>query len=217
MLLAGCVVSSVSRVSSLLVSRFVGVMAAAKPLVVFVLGGPGAGKGTQCANIVNEFGFVHLSAGDLLRQERDSGSKDGDLIASYIKNGQIVPVEITIALLRKAMERSETKKFLIDGFPRNENNLDGWEREMPADKCEVKFMLFFDCPEDVCLDRAMKRGESSGAMARTDDNLESFKKRYRTYTSQTMPIIERYERRGMVRKISGVPPPQQVMHETLVE
>jgi UMP-CMP kinase len=88
---------------------------------------------------------------------------------------------------------------------------------MPADKCEVKFMLFFDCPEDVCLDRAMKRGESSGAMARTDDNLESFKKRYRTYTSQTMPIIERYERRGMVRKISGVPPPQQVMHETLVE
>lgn len=162
---------------------------------------------------MQEFGFVHLSAGDLLRQERDSGSKDGDLIASYIKNGQIVPVEITIALLRKAMERSETKKFLIDGFPRNENNLDGWEREMPADKCEVKFMLFFDCPEDVCLDRAMKRGESSGAMARTDDNLESFKKRYRTYTSQTMPIIERYERRGMVRKISGVPPPQQVFEE----
>lgn len=66
-----------------------------------------------------------------------------------MKNGLIVPVEITIALLRKAMEKSSTKKFLIDGFPRNENNLDGWEREMTEDKCEVKFVLFFECPEEV--------------------------------------------------------------------
>ena len=142
--------------------------------MIFVLGGPGAGKGTQCARIVQvythsisrrlepsppnththtsttqEFKFVHLSAGDLLRQERDSGSKDGDLIESYIRDGQIVPVEITIALVRKAMERSGARKFLIDGFPRNENNLDGWEREMTEDKCEVKFVLFFDCPEEV--------------------------------------------------------------------
>lgn len=150
------------------------------------------------AHGLQEFGFVHLSAGDLLRQERDSGSKDGDLIEDYIKNGKIVPVEITISLLRKAMERSATKKFLIDGFPRNENNLDGWEREM-KDVCDVKFVLFFDCPEEVrertvsrppiittppslppqvCLERAMSRAQQSGAMARSDDNLESFKKRY---------------------------------------
>ena len=95
---------------------------------------------------------MHLSAGDLLRQERDSGSKDGDLISSYIKNGQIVPVEITIALLRKAMENSSTKKFLIDGFPRNENNLDGWVSEMSG-RCDVKFVLFFDCPEEVRKER----------------------------------------------------------------
>ena len=98
---------------------------------------------------MQEFGFVHLSAGDLLRQERDSGSENGDLIENCMKNGLIVPVEITIALLGKAMERSGAKKFLIDGFPRNENNMDGWEREMTEDKCEVKIVLFFDCPEDV--------------------------------------------------------------------
>lgn len=144
------------------------VMQGMKPLVVFVLGGPGAGKGTQCANIVKvgilsvpsiytpshiyhtqEFGFVHLSAGELLRQERDSGSKDGALIESYIKNGQIVPVEITIALLRKAMEKSEKDKFLVDGFPRNEDNMIGWDREMTEDKCDVKFVLLFECPEEV--------------------------------------------------------------------
>jgi hypothetical protein len=64
------------------------------PRVLFVLGGPGAGKGTQCAKLVDCFGFVHLSAGDLLREERDSGSKDGEMIENYIRNGQIVPVEV---------------------------------------------------------------------------------------------------------------------------
>ena len=58
-------------------------------------------------------------------------------------------MEITIALLSRAMERNDTKKFLIDGFPRNEDNLDGWEREMTEDRCEVKFVLFFECPEEV--------------------------------------------------------------------
>ena len=98
---------------------------------------------------MQEFGFVHLSAGDLLRQERDSGSENGELIENCMKNGLIVPVEITIALLQTAMEKSEGKKFLIDGFPRNEDNLDGWEKQMTEDKCEVKFVLFFNCPEEV--------------------------------------------------------------------
>ncbi|TMS09706.1 UMP-CMP kinase [Larimichthys crocea] len=100
-----------------------------KPQVVFVLGGPGAGKGTQCSRIVEGYGYTHLSAGDLLREERArEGSEFGQLIANYIKEGKIVPVEITINLLRKAMEETMQKdekkfRFLIDGFPRNEDNL----------------------------------------------------------------------------------------------
>ena len=76
------------------------------PAVFFVLGGPGAGKGTQCAKIVEEFGYVHLSAGDLLREERKSGSDQGDMIEEYITAGKIVPVEITIKLLMKAIDKS---------------------------------------------------------------------------------------------------------------
>ncbi|KAG8014011.1 UMP-CMP kinase, partial [Nibea albiflora] len=86
-----------------------------KPQVVFVLGGPGAGKGTQCSKIVEGYGYTHLSAGDLLREERArEGSEFGQLIANYIKEGKIVPVEITINLLRKAMEETmqkDEKKF----------------------------------------------------------------------------------------------------------
>ncbi|EDO26972.1 predicted protein [Nematostella vectensis] len=74
---------------------------ASKPVVIFVLGGPGAGKGTQCERIVKEYGYVHLSAGELLREERKSGSKDGDLIENCMTEGKIVPVAITVSLLQK--------------------------------------------------------------------------------------------------------------------
>lgn len=73
--------------------------------VVYVLGGPGAGKGTQCAKLVAEKNFVHLSAGDLLRAEQNrEGSQVGQLIRQYIKEGTIVPMEITIGLLKTAMQ-----------------------------------------------------------------------------------------------------------------
>lgn len=90
--------------------------------VVFVLGGPGSGKGTNCERIVKDFGYVHLSAGDLLRAERASGSELAEMINTYIKEGKIVPAEVTVRLLKAAMEKCETKKFLIDGFPRGKLN-----------------------------------------------------------------------------------------------
>ena len=89
--------------------------------VIFVLGGPGSGKGTQCANLVRDYGFTHLSAGDLLRAEQDrEGSEFGEMIKNYIKEGTIVPMEVTVHLLENAItddvkEKSGKGKFLIDG------------------------------------------------------------------------------------------------------
>jgi UMP-CMP kinase len=102
-----------------------------KPEVVFILGGPGAGKGTLCHYIIKRYGYVHLSAGDLLREERvKPGSQFGELIETHIKNGTIVPVEITCSLIDRAMQASDNphNRFLIDGFPRNQDNLDGWNK-----------------------------------------------------------------------------------------
>jgi hypothetical protein len=89
--------------------------------VIFVLGGPGAGKGTQCAYLVSDYGFKHLSAGDLLREEQDRpGSEFGEMIKNYIKEGTIVPLEVTIQLLENAMKATMDKEnktlFLIDGM-----------------------------------------------------------------------------------------------------
>ncbi|XP_020609992.1 UMP-CMP kinase-like [Orbicella faveolata] len=197
--LLGRLTSSVQRVMT----------SAAKPIVIFVLGGPGAGKGTQCERIVEEFGYIHLSAGDLLREERASGSENGDLIESCIKEGKIVPVEITISLIEKAMNKNSVKKFLIDGFPRNEDNLQGWKRVMEG-KVDVSCVLFFECAEDECIKRIMERGKSSG---RSDDNIESLRKRFYTYETQTMPIIEHYQKLGLVRKIQAIKSPDEVFEE----
>ena len=171
-----------------------------RPKVVFVLGGPGAGKGTQCANIVRDFAFVHLSAGDLLRDARNSGDETGKMIDHYIKEGQIVPVEVTVALIKKAIETSQRQGkllFLVDGFPRNQDNLEGWYRVM-GDYCSVEFVLFFDCSEEVMEQRLLKRGETSG---RTDDNPDSIRKRFHTYLESTLPIIDRFAKEGRVQRV----------------
>uniref|UniRef100_A0A182VQI3 UMP-CMP kinase n=1 Tax=Anopheles minimus TaxID=112268 RepID=A0A182VQI3_9DIPT len=182
-----------------------------KPKVVFVLGPPGSGKGTQCEKIVKEFGYTHLSAGDLLREERNrEGSEFGALIEDNIKNGRIVPVEITCALLENAMNKTiqatGNDRFLIDGFPRNEDNLQGWTSKM-ADKVEQQFVLFFECSEQQCTERCLKRGESSG---RSDDNAESLKKRFNTYINDTVAIIKHYEELQLVKKIDASASPDAV-------
>jgi len=170
-----------------------------KPIVIFVLGGPGAGKGTQCANIVKHYGFIHLSAGDLLREEMASNSADGEMIANLIKEGKIVPSHVTIGLLHKAMIKSGKTHFLIDGFPRNHENNDQWVAQL-GEKVDVKFVLFFDCPEEVMEQRLLKRGQTSG---RTDDNIESIKKRFRTFLESTVPVVDTYAAQDKAVKVDG--------------
>lgn len=166
--------------------------------VIFILGGPGSGKGTQSAKLVNDYGFVHLSAGDLLRAEQKrEGSKYGELIAKYIREGNIVPQEVTIALLKQAMQEETVKgntRFLIDGFPRKMDQAEIFEAEVATSS----FTIFFECPEQVMLERLLERGKTSG---RTDDNIESIKKRFRTFVETSYPVVEYFDKQGKVIKL----------------
>lgn len=178
---------------------------AALPKVLFVLGGPGAGKGTQCAKIIENYSsWSHISAGDCLRAERqDPNSKDGELINSIIKEGKIVPSEITVSLLEKAMtaQKADGKtSFLIDGFPRSLGNVNAWE-SVVGDRAQVLGVLFYEANEAEMEKRLLSRGATSG---RVDDNIESIKKRFRTYLEETMPIVDKYAAKGMVFSINGM-------------
>lgn len=174
--------------------------------VVFFLGGPGSGKGTQSTNLVADYGFVHLSAGDLLRAEQiREGSEYGALIKNYITEGKIVPMEITVALLSNAMAESlaksppptgEKARFLIDGFPRKLDQAVFFEETV----CPSELVLFLDCPEEVMEKRLLKRGETSG---RDDDNAESIRKRFRTFVDTSMPVVDDFEKKGKVVKVKA--------------
>lgn len=171
------------------------------PNVVFVLGGPGSGKGTQCELIVKHYNFEHLSAGELLRREQTkNGSKYKDLIQHHMKEGTIVPAEITCNLLRQAMNESGKKNFLVDGYPRNEDNLVTWQRVM-GEAARVLFVLFFECPLEVCVERCLGRGEAGSG--REDDNLESLKKRIGVFLKETQPIVDYYDKLDLVKRVDG--------------
>jgi len=175
-----------------------------RPKIVFVLGGPGSGKGTQCEKIVSTYGWGHLSAGELLRAERKNPESDkGQLIEEIITAGKIVPSEITVGLLKDAMLVDKKPGYLIDGFPRNQENYDVWASVLaPSDEIEVaeKYCMFFECSETVMEERLLKRAETSG---RSDDNIETIKKRFRTFVEQTVPVCDLYEKRGVLRKINA--------------
>lgn len=164
-----------------------------------MLGGPGSGKGTNCARIVSDFGYVHLSAGDLLRAERATGSDLAEMINTYIREGKIVPAEVTVRLLRTAMEKSGSSNFLVDGFPRDIENLRCWQNAMAA-IAEVDFLLFLDCPQEVMLARLLERGKTSG---RSDDNEESIRKRFQTYEESTRPIIDYFRKQKKIREVDS--------------
>ena len=176
------------------------------PQIVFILGAPGSGKGTQCAILVKEFNFVHLSAGELLRGEIKKGSKDGAYIQKLMDEGKIVPVDITCRLLHNSIQEIASSRFLIDGFPRNQDNVDGWER-IVGKTADMKFCLFLDCPKEVCLARIIGREDGSG---RTDDTPEKFKLRIETFFAETVPIVEHFRSIDKLRSIASDRPIEQV-------
>jgi len=164
--------------------------------IVFVLGGPGCGKGTQCDKIVAKYGFTHLSTGDLLRDEVASGSERGKKLTQIMEKGELVPLETVLGLLRDAMikKASSSKGFLIDGYPRELDQGKKFESEVAP----VKAVLYFEVADETMKKRLMKRAETSG---RVDDNEETIVKRLKTFHQHSQPVIDYYAAQNKVCKI----------------
>jgi pyrimidine 5'-nucleotidase len=189
---------------------------AATPLrrMVAVLGGPGSGKGTQCERILREFpNIAHLSAGDLLREEqKDPTSTHGATILHHIREGTLVPHEITMSLLLNAMRNSDKTVFLIDGCPRDEGNKRCFEATLIAPgHAQLVGVLFYECTEQLMLDRILARAKTSG---RADDNVDSAKKRFKTFATATKPVVDEYREANLLYEIDAMRTVDAVFQDT---
>jgi len=164
--------------------------------IVFVLGGPGSGKGTQCDKIVAKYGFTHLSTGDLLRDEVASGSERGKKLTETMEKGELVSLDTVLGLLRDAMikKAATSKGFLIDGYPRELDQ----GKKFEADVGPVQSVLYFEVADETMKKRLLKRAETSG---RVDDNEATIVKRLKTFHDHTQPVIDYYEKQNKVCKI----------------
>jgi len=163
--------------------------------IFWVLGGPGSGKGTQCSRLVERYGFVHLSSGDLLRAEVESGSDRGQEISSMMVQGVLVPREIILALLKKAMlkEIDSAKGYLIDGYPREAEQAEDFENNIYP--CNL--VLYYECSDDTLKKRLLRRAQTSG---RADDNEATIMKRLNTFHTHSEPVIAKYK-----SKVASIP------------
>jgi UMP-CMP kinase len=172
-----------------------------EPNVVFVLGGPGAGKGTMCELAELQLDWVHLSMGNLLREEHQKRKSHATIIQESLTNGRLVPNEIIVTLLKETMERitrtTGKNRFLLDGFPRSMGNLTAWQ-EVFGQQMDLPLMLYFECPLAELQRRILGRAPFSG---RSDDNVESMKLRFETFKAETLPIVNHFKNQGKCREI----------------
>ena len=169
-----------------------------KARVVFVIGGPGSGKGTQCAKIKDEFKYNHMSTGDVLRTVvKEKKAPGWQELEADMKEGKLISSQKLISFVKVGIVASPNKKILLDGFPRNKENLDEWNKQM-KDVADVVADVYFELADEVMKERLLGRNEG-----RADDNEETIAKRISTFNEETKPVIEAYEKEGKVIKIDA--------------
>jgi adenylate kinase len=150
----------------------------------FVLGGPASGKSTLCKKIIHENpGVIHISVGELLKNEIGKGMEVGQTIYDYIKAAKIVPDNITFDILMKELSKHDGKTILVDGYPRDTKNNDYFKTHKPMSMI-VQKILFLDCHDHVMMERVIYRNGN-----RFDDDIEIMKQRINMFRTQTMNVV----------------------------
>jgi adenylate kinase len=169
---------------------------------IILFGPPGSGKGTQSEKIVDQFGLVHLSTGNLLRQEITDKTPLGMEARNFMDKGQLVPDEVVIGMIDSCLEKhSAAKGFLFDGFPRTVAQAEALDKLLSLKKTAISKVLALEVSEEELVKRLLKRGETSG---RSDDTNESIiRNRYAVYKKETEPVAQYYTQQGKMEVIKG--------------
>lgn len=210
-----------------------------KATYIVMLGPPGAGKGTQAEVIAEELGLVHISTGDLFRENLSKQTELGTLAASYINKGELVPDDVTIAMVEDRLSRDDCKKgAVLDGFPRTPAQAEALEALLAKKGGQVDLVPFIKVPNEVLVERLSGRWMSksghvyhviynppavkwlddvdgSELYQREDDKPETVAHRIEVYYEQTSPLIEYYQNAGTLVEIDGTQAIEKVKEDLL--
>jgi adenylate kinase len=207
----------------------------AVPTYIVLLGPPGAGKGTQAQVISEKLGLPHISSGDIFRENLKNQTELGRQAEGYMQRGELVPDDITIAMIRERLSRPDCLPgALLDGFPRTTSQAEALASMLAGFSGQVDAVPYISVAEDVLVERLTGRWtcrqeghvyhekfnppkvagrcdvDGSELYQRDDDKAETVKRRIRVYLEQTAPLIEYYRQRGVLLEVDGALPIEQV-------
>ena len=169
---------------------------------LILFGPPGSGKGTQSDSLVEKYGVIHLSTGNLLREEISQKTPLGIEAKGFMDNGQLVPDEVVIGMVDSYFDKhSEAKGFLFVGFPRTVAQAEALDKLLDLKKTEIAAVLALEVSEEELVKRLLNRGKTSG---RSDDtNEEVIRKRFAVYSNETKPVAQHYKKAHKFHPIKG--------------
>ena len=170
-------------------------------LNIVLFGPPGSGKGTQSQKIIEKYGLVHISTGDLLREEVANQTGLGKKAKEIMDRGELVSDDIVIGMIRKRLEEHQGGPgFIFDGFPRTVEQARELRKALTDYDERVSVMISLEVPRDELVDRLLKRGKETG---RSDDTLETINNRIDVYNKQTIPVTYYYDKMHKHASVDG--------------
>jgi adenylate kinase len=169
---------------------------------IILFGPPGSGKGTQSTNLVEKYGLIHLSTGDLLRKEMKEGTPLGMEAKGLIEQGSLVPDAVVVGMIANAVDNNpDAVGFLFDGFPRTVAQAEALDQLLSAKNTSIATVLFLEVNQQELIERLIGRAKTSGRLDDADPEIQ--KRRQEVYRNETLPVAGYYQNFGKVERVNG--------------
>ena len=166
-----------------------------------MFGPPGSGKGTQSKKLAEKYNLKHISTGDIFRKEMKEESELGKRVKDLVERGELVPDELLIEIIKKTIQdNADARGLIFDGFPRTIKQAEDFDKLLEEIGSEIARVIRLKVSDDEIINRLMIRAQQEG---RKDDNIDVIANRLAVYREKTLPMLEYYNRKGLVKEVDG--------------